>query len=203
MANVNSSIGYQNLPAQSITTTATATALLVPAQGLYSTLPSPTLAAGSGLWVGAPQDIANSDFDGHAFKVRVAGKVFTGAASTLTASLYQVPAATIAAGTVSTLANDQSIIAGSASASITGAANFLVEATLIWDSVSQSLNGFITAYSVAGANVGTIATATTARTVPYTVAGGVNGLSFIPAFAFSAGNAANTVTVTEFVIDRA
>lgn len=202
MANVNTSIGYQNLPAQSITVN-TISPLLVPAQGLFSTLPSPTLSAGAGLYIGVPQDIANSDFDGHAFKVRVAGKFFTGAAATFIASLYQVPAATITAGTVSTLANNQQIVAGTASGSVTGSGNFVLEATLVWDSVSQSLNGFISVSLAGGAPVGTIGTATTARTVPFTAAAGVNGLNFLPAFTFSAANAGNTVTVTEFVVDRA
>lgn len=200
--NVNTTIGYQNLPAQSITTTATATPLLVPAQGLYATLPSPTLAAGAGLWVGIPQDVANSECDGHPFKVRVAGKIFTGAASTVTFVLYQVPAATIAAGTVSTLAGDQAVVTLAASASITGAANFVVEAEFLWDSTSTKLNGFLTSASFSGANIGTFGAASTPVTVPYTVASGVNGLNFIPTFSFSAGNAANTVTVTEFALDR-
>jgi len=199
--NVNSMVGFQNLPAQSFTTT-TSTALLVPAQGLTTSLPSPTLAAGSGLYIGVPQDVAGSEMDGHAFKIRVVGKIFTGAASTFTQILYQVPAATIAAGTVSTLANNNSFVAPGASAAITGAANFLLEVEAIWDSTSTKLTGFITSSVVAGAAVSTIGTVGSVLTVPFTTAAGVNGLNFIPAFAFATANAANTVTVTEFTLDR-
>lgn len=200
MANVNTMIGYQNLPAQSITVN-TITPLLVPAQGLFSTLPSPTLASGAGLWIGVPQDVANSECDGHPFKVRIVGKVFTGAAATLATTLYQVPAATIAAGTVSTLAGNQSLIALTSTA-ITGSANFIVEIEFLWDSVSQSLGGFVTTAFANSALIGTLGAATTARTVPFTTAAGVNGLNFLPTFTLSVANAANTVTVTEFVIDR-
>jgi hypothetical protein len=202
MANVNSSSGIQNLPAQSITT-GTATALLVPAQGLYSTLPSPTFPAGTGLWTGPGTDIAGSAYDGHVFKVRVAGKFFTGASSTFLTALYQVPATIVTAGTSATAANDQAIVAGTASSAVTGAGNFVLEATLLWDSVSQTLGGFISESLAGGALAGTIGTVTTVRTVPFTTAGGVNGLNFIPFFTFGTANAANTVTVTEFFVDRA
>lgn len=200
--NVNSMVGFQNLPAQSITVN-TATALLVPAQGLTTSLPSPTLVAGSGLYLSAPQDVAGSELDGHPFKVRVAGKIFTGAASTFTTILYQVPASIIAAGTVSTLANDNSFVSSGVSASVTGAANFILEAEAIWDSTTQKLTGFITTSFVSNAiTANVLGSAGTSVAVAYASATGVNGLNFIPSFTFATANAANTVTVTEFVIDR-
>jgi hypothetical protein len=191
-------VGVQNLPAQSITGT-TETALLVPAAGLYPSFPSPTYAAGTGLWLGTPPDIQGSDFDGHAFKVRVAGKVFTGAAATLVTKLYQVPAAIVAAGTSATVANDVVVVTNAASASVTGAANFVVEAQFIWDSASLKLGTSAGINQVAGAAVTpTLVSPTLVYAAPATI----NVLNFIPSFTFSAGNAANTVTVTEFFIER-
>jgi hypothetical protein len=194
MSNVNSFLGYQNLPAQTITVT-TDTPLLVPAQGLYSSLPSPTLAAGAGLYVGLTGDVPNNaTYDGHPFKVRVAGKAFVAAtASTFTATLKLGTSNVSASNTA--LAN-----ATKASGSTTAAAlNFWLEAELIWDSVSQTLAG------VANGVVGGLLlapTVITAQQVTNPSTGVLASLNFIPSFAFSVANAANTVTVTEFFINR-
>jgi hypothetical protein len=193
MSNMNSFIGYQNLPAQTVTV-ATESPLLVPAQGLYGTLPSPTLPAGAGLFVGLTGDvIGNATYDGHPFTVRVAGKAFVAGTGTFTAFLKLGTSATPGNNTV--LANATKV-----SGSVTAAAiNFWLEAEFMWDSVSQSLTG------VASGVVGGLLLAQTVitalpvlnpnATTPAT-------LNFIPSFTFSAANAANTVTVTEFLIER-
>lgn len=205
MSNVNTFAGYQDLPAQVISTAATPTALLVPATG-YSTLPSPALPAGVGLYVGVEQDVTSGGtFDANKFVVRVQGKLFTGAASTFTMGLYQVPAAIAAAGTQSTAANDPILLnMTAASAAITGASNFVFEAELLWDSTSNLLVGYANAVLVNGilqvvntATAGTIGVST-----PRTLTGAAD-LKFIPFFSFGTANAANSVTVTEFAIDRA
>jgi len=198
MSNQNSVVGFQNLPAQSITVN-TEVALLVPAAGLYPSLPSPALAAGVGLYVTTPPDITGSDFDGHAFKVRVAGKFFTGAAATLVTKLYQVPPAILTAGTQSTVANDHVVLTNAASASTTGAGSFLVEAQFMWDSASAVLGTTAGLNQTAGAVV--TGTPAAALATGYT-SGPINVLNFLPSFTFSAANAANTVTVTEFYIER-
>ena len=95
MASPATTAGYQNIPAQIITTT-TETALLVPAQGVYAGLPSPTLAAGAGLAIGFPPDITGSIYDGHPFIVSLVGKVTTGGAITFLPKIYQVPASVVA-----------------------------------------------------------------------------------------------------------
>jgi len=200
MANQNSVAGFPNgLFTQSITTAAE-TPLTVPATGVFAGLPSPALQAGSGLWIGPSPDIQGSVLDGHPFKVRVAGKVFTGAASIFTTKLYNVPATIAAAGTAGTLANDVLVLT-SVSASLTGAFNFLVEAQCLWDSVSGKLSlstGVNVMAGVAPATLTPVSPTTTVYTAPATV----SLLNFIPSFTFGTANAANTVQVTEFVIDR-
>lgn len=207
MANQNSVAGFYSLPAQSITGT-TETALVVPAAGNYSLLPSPAHGAGNGLWIGAPADIQYGEFDGHPFKVRVAGKVHTGGSITFLCNLYYVPSAIASADTAGTLSNDTAVVTNAASSAFSGDANFLVEAEFLWDSTSKKLNGFVTSSQVNGANVapnsGSAGTnvATTQVSTTYTAGSAVSLLNFIPSFTFGTGNAANSVTVTEFVIDR-
>lgn len=207
MASVNSTVGFQNLPAQSITT-GTETALLVPASGTFgSGLPSPTLAAGAGLFVGFPPDIVGGIYDGHPFLVSIIGKITTGASLTFKPSLYQVPATIVAAGTSATLANDHAVLVGAATSSgAAGTQNFILQTQFLWDSTSKQLTGFVTAYQIAGVNLivgtpnGTTAGTLQATTVLSTV--GVGDLNFIPSFIFGTANAANAVTITEFLIDR-
>jgi hypothetical protein len=202
MANVNSTAGFYNLPAQAITVN-TEVALKVPASG-YPSLPSPLLASGVGLPVIFPADIAGSmSNDGHSFVVRVAGKAHTAASYTLVVNLYQVPASIIAAGSQATVGNDHAVITNAASAGFSGDQNFLVEGRFIWDSVSGALNGFVTAAIVAGANVapnsgtaGTLVVTSAQSSVKQA------DLNFMPTFTFGTANAANSITVTELVIDR-
>lgn len=194
MSNMNSFLGYQNLPAQTITT-GTDTPLLVPAQGLYSTLPSPVFAAGAGLYVGLTGDVINNaTYDGHPFTVRVAGKAFIAGTGTLAVTLKLGTSATSSSNT--TLANATKV-----GASVTATAqNFWLEGEFMWDSVSQSLTG------VASGVVGGLLLAQiviTAQQVTNPNATTPATLNFIPSFTFSSANAGNTVTVTEFLIDRA
>jgi len=212
MANANTSSEWNALPAQAITVN-TESALTVPtvAQN-YGVLPSPALpvlnAAGTanGLTLGIPPDIAGSVYDGHAFKVRLAGKAKTGTSATLTIKLYEATAACVAATTAAALSTGTSVVlsAAASGAIATTTANFLVEATFIWDSTSKILNGYLNAAQVAGAavavNSGTVSTAVVTTPVASL---GITDLNFIPSFTFSSANAGNSVTLTEFAIDRA
>lgn len=194
MSNSNSFLGYQNLPAQTITTT-TDTPLLVPAQGLYPSLPSPNFAAGAGLYVGLSGDIPNNaTYDGHPFTVRVAGKAYVAA----TASTFTT---TLKLGTSNVSANNTALAnATKASGSVTATAlNFWLEAELIWDSVSQTLGGVVSGL-VGGLLLAP--TVITAQQVANPSTGVLPAFNFIPSFTFSVANAANTVTVTEFLIER-
>jgi len=78
--------------------------------------------------------------------------------------------------------------------------SFWYEADLVWDSTSNRLGGVVESISnVVGGN-----TVYQARTVFTGVAvTGVADLNFIPFFTFSVANAANTVTISEFAVDRA
>lgn len=184
MSNVNSFEAFYNLPTLSVTT-GSATPITVPATGI-ATLPSPALPVGSNISLGISDAVVgNMTVDGHPFKVRISGKVFTGASSTFIPAIYL--------GTASTVGSSVASVTGTAFA---GASNFTLEATLIWDSVSGKLNGYALA-SINGANS---AIATTSVQSGITSA---TALSFVPQFTFGTANAANTVTVTEFVIDRA
>lgn len=189
MSNVNTFEAFYNLPAQVIA--GANAALVVPTSG-YAGLPSPALAAGAGLYLGITDTVAgNGTVDCHTISVRIVGKVTTGASSTFTPSIYL--------GTSSTVASNTTLGAGAASSAIaTTTANFVVEATFLWDSVTAKINGYYTSL-VNGvvANAGAL-TATT----PTAVASAAL-LQFIPVFAFGTTNAANSVTVTEFAIDRA
>jgi hypothetical protein len=195
MANSSTYLGYYNLPAQ-IIATGTDTPLLVPAQGLYSTLPSPTFAAGTGLFTGPVSEVfGNASVDGHPFTVRVAGKAHVAATGAFTVSFKLGSSATSASNTT---------IGGAtkASASVTapGDINFYLEIEAIWDSTSQSLAGVITGV------VGGALLAPTVITTPIVVANATStttpNFQFIPSFTFGAANAANSVTVTELTVDR-
>lgn len=202
MANANTTVEFVTLPSQGVTTT-TETALLVPASG-YPTLPSPTFAAGAGLTIGVPTDIAGSVFDGHAFKVRVVGKVTTGGAITVQPKLYQVPGTIIAQGTQGTVANDNVTVSLAATTVSTTTVNFIVEAQYLWDSTTKKLNGFVTVAQIGGVNVA--ANSGTAGTFVATTAVssvGITDLNFLPTFTFGTANAANAILVTEFALDRA
>jgi hypothetical protein len=207
MANVNSGNGFQNLPAQVIAVS-TETALLVPAVSTYPGLPSPTLPAAAGLFISPNPDIVGSIVDGHPFKVRVAGKVFTGGSYTFLCNLYTVPASIVAAGTQATLSGDTVVVTNAASSAFTGASNFIVEAEFLWDSTSKFLTGIVTTSQVNGVNIapnsGTAGTmvATTKSTLVYTSPNIINVLNFMPSFTFGTAAATNAVTVTEFLIDR-
>ena len=196
MSNANSSVGFQNLPAQVITT-GSATALLVPSSTTnYGTLPSPALAAGTGLYISIPPDIATgaSDWDGHQFKVRLVGLVTTGTSSTFKVDMYL--------GTSKTAASDSALTSSSASSAIsTATVNFAYEYTFLWDSVSLNLNGTFGFY-INDVLTGSVATTQITATTSPVNSSLLANLSFIPFFTFGTGNAANSVTIKEFLIER-
>lgn len=205
MANSNTTIFWNDLPTQVIST-ATETALVVPAQSLnYGTLPSPAFAAGNGLTVGFPPDLAgNPTYDTHAFKLRLVGKATTAGSYTVAIKLYQVPGSIVAAGTAGTLANDHVIISLAATTVATATQNFFVEATLLWDSTSKILNGFMNGAQINGVGIAVNSgTASTQVATTQITAVTVNDLNFIPSFTLQTANGANSVTVTELSLDRA
>lgn len=198
MSNVNSFLGYQNLPTQVIATTTNATPLLVPAQGTYGTLPSPLLPAGGALHLDLGGDIlSNATYDGHSFTVRVAGKINVGATGNFTTSLKLGTSTTVANNTVIGSSTAASAVATALTA---GAYNFWFEVEFIWDSISQSLTGVASGLIAGTLKAQTAFAPGVSVTLPS--AGVSPTFQFLPDFLFSVANAANSVTVTEFLIDR-
>lgn len=210
MANTNTTAGWQDLPLQSITVN-TETGLITPSSTTnYGTLPSPAFPAGSGLVAAFPPDIAGSVYDGHAFVVRLAGKVLTAGSYTFEPKLYQMPASVIAAGTQLNSSNvptgGNALWVGAATSSGgAGTQSFLIETKLFWDSKTKTLNGGVMTYQINNVNiaVGTPSgTAGTFQVITQATSVGASDLNFIPSFTFGTAGV-NGVTVTEFVIDRA
>lgn len=205
MSNVNTSQNYIGLPAQSIATT-TETAFVVPAFGTYGVLPSITLPAGVGLPLildpdgqtqnatASPVVYSNSSVDGHMFAIRVILKLTFAAAATFIPKLYVATAATIAAGTQGTVANDQLVVTGATlTAGAAGTFNYQFTSTFLWDSTSQLLNGYS---STLASGTFTSQAGSTQRTVTAS-----NNLNFILSGTFSVAGV-NTAQILEFAFER-
>lgn len=89
MSNVNTTAGIYNVPKKFIGATTAFQVFTVPAAGLYSGVPSPTLPVGSALSVGLSDIDGSQSFDGRPFKIRVSGEVLGIATSTFTLTLGQ------------------------------------------------------------------------------------------------------------------
>jgi hypothetical protein len=147
--------------------------------------------------VGTNRPYFNSDsFNGVPFKVRVAGTFNSAVASNgITISLYLGSSATVGSnsllGTVATTATGVGVATG----------HFVVEAVLIWDSVSGKLDGSITGFIAAsGGTPFPVATASVYATQASAAA--ASNLQFVTAATFATTNAANSVQVTEFALDQ-
>lgn len=153
MSNMNTFAGFQNLSALTWTFGSTPTGYVIPASGVYSTLPSPTQVAGNWLVVPAlPGDVNGGVLDnGRPFRVRINGVLNAAQSETLTVDLYQATAAKFAAGVTAT-ANGTKIMTTGLSLATGGAlkTNFFLDAVLMWDSQSKTLNGFTTGQAANG-----------------------------------------------------
>jgi hypothetical protein len=187
------------------------TSLASNSQNPYPGFPSPALPANSGLTVSFPADVAGAmSVDAHAFKLKLSGVFANAGASTVVVKMYQVPFANLgvisAAGSVTTAGapgtGDNSLITSGLSftAPPSTAGAFYVELNLIWDSNSGIIVGTSKGFgNNAGANQYITEAALTALVTPGT---SVNSLNFMPSFTFGSANAANSVTVNEFAIER-
>lgn len=127
-----------------------------------------------------------SSFDGRPFRVRVTGGAVAGSSSnTITVAILQNTSAVLAAG------NTIASFAAGGAALAAGNYNFDLNATCIWDSVSQKLVA-IPGGAVAGTVVTNTATTATGVALP--------GTFLVASITFAAG-AANTVTPIEFSIE--
>ena len=125
-----------------------------------------------------------SSLDGFAFKVRATFKCSTGGTSTAIISIYA--GTTINAGNKIATITSQSLTTASASG--------FLEATLIWDSVSQKLSGL-----QSGAFGTTAVSATTTANQPTVTT--LAGLQFVATANLGSNVAGNTFTLTEFVME--
>ena len=208
MSNQNTVAGYYNIPTQT-PGIQTEYALLVPATGTYPGTPSPLfqpqIVSGTsyqpGLSLGVPNDIAGSVWDGHKFVVRHTGRIVAASPCDVTFKMYSVPAANIgtvsATGSVTTAAAPGSgdvAMGGPALIADPGSGNYFVEYTLIWDSVSGKLNGFVFAQIANSAYVAPTA-------ITQAAIASVSAMNFLPSVTFETAQV-NTWTFDEFVIER-
>ena len=198
MANVNSSSGYVNLPAQSVTG-AFSTLLVPAASASYQGLPSPVFAAGAGLYLSvapnyqssnptaASPTYVNDSIDGHQFRIRIVGLTTVAASSTFQVSLYQGSSSTSTSDTLVSITPSYTITTAST-------INWVFTNDLLWDSTTSHLNGW---FSSDVNNTVPSAAAITAITNL-----SVTNLVFIPSFSFGTANAANTILVKEFLFEN-
>ena len=126
------------------------------------------------------------NFDGFAFKLRLVGKITTGASTNVTIAIQL--------GASTTTSSSLNVAATGAVAVNTASANFIVEAVCVWDGVSGKLGG----YQVGNSNQTVLTYAALANAVAATSQA---SLQFVPVITASATNASTIVTITEFVAE--
>lgn len=153
-------------------------------------------AAGGVAFLSVP---ANWNLDGIPFQVRLAGNVKNLNATSVT----MLPALYIGTSSATTTAIAvPSAVSTNLATTLT--ANFLLDAEMLFDSVSGSLNGN---YSVqigpAATTTGFVTTTKITSVTSLTLGGaGTSGLNFIPFFTFSASSTNNIATITDFSISQ-
>lgn len=231
MSNQNSVVGVYNLPKMTVSD-GNNHALTVPTLGSgipsgitwgapyyetslpsnsnnpYPGFPSAQYPANSGLTVSFPPDVAGSlAVDAHSFKIKLSGAVANAGASTFVVKLYQTAFAQLgvigAAGSVTTAGAPGTGSTIFATLSFTAppstAGAFYVVAEMIWDSSSGILVGTTKGIGNNAAATQLVAEAATTLITPGTA---VTSLNFLPSFTFGSANAANSVTVNEFAVER-
>ncbi len=118
----------------------------------------------------------------------------TGVSANLTLKLYQVPASVVAAGLAAGSVSGCNLVATSTARAVnTATQKFLFQAELQWDSVSGLLHGQFTD------QISNLLDAWAATTAVTTATLADNELNFLLSATLSSGNAANVVTMQEFV----
>ena len=160
-------------------------ALLVPAYGAYSQIPSN---------LGCPYFTSDS-FNGRAFKVRAQGTFTSGVATNdLQIKLYLGSSATV--GSDLAIA---SVTTGTSGAFGAVSGHFLLEAILLWDITSGKVDGIIE-NGVIGSS-GNSATFSTPTATTQVAAAAASNLQFVVSGKWNASNSGNILTLTEFAID--
>jgi hypothetical protein len=127
------------------------------------------------------------NFDGFPFKLRIAGKVTTGATCNVTVAIQQ--------GNTTTVTSANNVATTGALAVNSASANFVLECLVVWDNVSQKVFGTISGSSYVNATA--VAAAVLTNNVSIT---SQSSLQFVPVVTFSATTGA-TMTISEFVAE--
>jgi hypothetical protein len=168
----------------------------------YPGFPSPAFPVNSGLVLSPPTDIAGSVLDGRPFRLRMTGVMTNPGGGACALKFYQVAFAQLgvigAAGSV-TAAGAPGTGATNFSNVALGTANshFWAEAVLTWDSSLVRIDGY-----TQGQTLATVLAITTIGTPVTSGVATFNQLNFMPSVTFATGNAGNSLTIQEFVIDR-
>lgn len=209
--NSNSVAGFYNLPTFTVTVNTALRTLVVPAAGTYAGLPSPGLPVGSAISIGLSDISGSNAFDGHPFKITIAGVVSNPGTGNFTATLLQLPRSGVGVigttGGVTALGTSTGTAAVSLGTFVSGATlntlaggNFYTERVMIWDSSTGILGHLI---GLEFWNLGVTTTNVAAAAATCINAGTtMTNLNFILAFQFATANAANTVKINEFTIQR-
>ncbi len=153
--------------------------------------------------VGRPYFISTAFDLGRPHRLRAIGTVVVGATQTAHVLGINVYQGTTSGGNaiypVSTNATSSAGVGTSAAGVTAGSYNFIIEATMLWDSSSQKLVTAEVWSTVCGtySSRGAAGAATSTGSItPYTA------LQYNLAFVWGVSNAANNVTVTEFSLER-
>lgn len=176
-------------------------ALAIPAYvpvGTSATILTNQLGGAAVLNVGAGQLVSGAaaqpsfavNFDGTPFRLRINGKITTGASTNLTVAIQVGNSTTVVAG--NTIATTGSLAVNTTSA------NFQLECVCIWDNVSQKLQGAISPMSWVNATAVSAAVLTGSNAVAVTTQA---GLTFVPVITVSATTTV-TITISEFTAEN-
>ena len=130
------------------------------------------------------------NFDGQPFKLRLLGKATTTQSCNITAAIQLANSTTVASSNL-TVATTGALALNTASG------NFLLEATVIWDSVSGKMSGFQTGV---GVNQTLVAVAALTNTTNINGVATALPLQFVPVLTASA-TAGTTISIDEFVAE--
>jgi hypothetical protein len=151
------------------------------------------LTVGSGAYASGASTAPSfaTNFDGLPFRLRINGKITTGASMNLTVAFMVGNTTTYTSGNV--VATTGALAANSTSA------NFQLECVCLWDSVGQKVQGAILPSSWVNATAVSTAVLTNSNAVAVTTQA---GLVFVPVLTCSATTGV-TITISEFVAEAA
>lgn len=150
-----------------------------------SVIANPITGTGGGVAILAIPD-PDQWVNGDSIRVYVGGTITTNATTNVAVKLYQ--------GTDSNTSNDHVLVNTAAVNANTQTTQFLIDATLQYDSVSQTIHGLATT-EINGTVVGPAASTLVSSIVS------ASSLQFVVSGVFGVSNAGNSITVDEFRVD--